>query len=144
MRTFLDRLIGHAFQCFINLLFLYGQYHAVCVLGLACDAVGTVVLRVMTLISAFLFLVPKFRLGKEECMCVKIQLSMRNCGAISVFLLSKIKSWLCLYSKSLHMFILIEVTALNVASVGVHTVIEVKKKAVTLLSEVVGDLCLCC
>jgi hypothetical protein len=42
------------------------------------------------------------------------------------------------------MFILIEVTALNVASVGVHTVIEVKKKAVTLLSKVVGDLCLCC
>jgi hypothetical protein len=42
------------------------------------------------------------------------------------------------------MFILIEVTALNVASVGVHTVIEVKKKAVILLSKVVGDLCLCC
>lgn len=42
------------------------------------------------------------------------------------------------------MFILIEVTALNVASVGVHTVIEVKEKAVTLFSKVVGDLCLCC
>jgi hypothetical protein len=42
------------------------------------------------------------------------------------------------------MFILIEVTALNVTSVGLHTVIEVKKKAVTLLSKVVGDLCLCC
>jgi len=42
------------------------------------------------------------------------------------------------------MFIMIEVTALNVASVGVLTVIEVKKKAVTLLSKVVGDLFLCC
>lgn len=30
MRTFSDRLIGHAFQCFINLIFLYGQDHAVC------------------------------------------------------------------------------------------------------------------
>jgi hypothetical protein len=44
---------------------------------------------------------------------------------------------------SLHMFILIEVTALTVASVGVRTVVEVKKRAVTLLSKVVGDLCLC-
>jgi len=42
------------------------------------------------------------------------------------------------------MLILIEVTALNVASVGAHTVIKVKKKAVILLSKVVGDLCLCC
>ena len=42
------------------------------------------------------------------------------------------------------MFFLIEGTALNVASVGVRTVIEVKKKAITLLSKVVGDLCLCC
>jgi hypothetical protein len=38
------------------------------------------------------------------------------------------------------MYVLIEVTALNVASVGVHTVIEVKKYAVTLLSKVAGDL----
>jgi hypothetical protein len=42
------------------------------------------------------------------------------------------------------MCILIEVTAVNVASAGVHTVIEVKKYAVTLLSKVVGDLCFCC
>jgi hypothetical protein len=34
------------------------------ILGLACGAVGTVVRLVMALISAFLFLVPKFRLGK--------------------------------------------------------------------------------
>ena len=61
------------------------------------------------------------------------------------FLLSKIEVLVkYLNSKSLHMFILFEVTALNVASVGVHTVIDVKKKAVTLLSKVVGDLCLCC
>jgi len=68
MRTFSDRLIGRAFQCFINLRFLYGQEHTVCVLGLTCGAVGAVVLLVMALISAFLFLVPKFRLGKQECM----------------------------------------------------------------------------
>jgi hypothetical protein len=41
------------------------------------------------------------------------------------------------------MYILIEVTALNVASVGVGTVIDAKKYAVTLLSKVAGDLCLC-
>jgi hypothetical protein len=35
------------------------------------------------------------------------------------------------------MRILIEVTVLNVASVGVHTVIEVKKYVVTLLSKIV-------
>ena len=67
MRTFSDRLIDHAFQCFINLRFLYSQDHSVCVLGLACGAVGTVVLLVMALVSALLFLVPKFRLGKQEC-----------------------------------------------------------------------------
>jgi len=44
MRAFSYRLICHAFQCFINLIFLYDQDHAVCVLGLACGAVGTVVL----------------------------------------------------------------------------------------------------
>ena len=67
MRTFSDRLIGRASQCYINLRFLYGQDHAVCVLGLVYGAVGAVVLLVMALISAFLFLVPKFRLGKQEC-----------------------------------------------------------------------------